>query len=74
MIDRVDRIGGRLFFSFWGVLILLAVFVVAVPVFIGTLLGGEWAGVAVSGFAIAGGLLFGRYLLSSKRRLSEIED
>lgn len=73
IVDRVDRIGGRVFFSLWGLLIIIGVVGIGIPIFVGSVIANNSAGIAIGGSTVVGGAWMGRYLLSSKRRLSEIE-
>lgn len=72
-LERIDAVGGRLVARFWGSVLGLALLFVGVPLVVGSLASGAWAGAAVSALALALGLALVRHLFSSKRRLSEME-
>ncbi len=71
--DRIDQLGGRLVGRFWGTLLLLGVLGIGMPMFIGSIVSGAWAGAVVTGVVSAVGLAMVGFLFSSRRRLSEFE-
>lgn len=73
LIDRIDRLGGKVIGRFWGAILLGAVLLIAVPIAIGAMVDGDWLGMAVAMAAAALGFAAVRYLFSSRRRLSEFE-
>lgn len=72
-LDRIDSFGGRLVARFWGTVLLVGILVGAIPLLYGSISTRSWSATAIVGVSAFAGLLFVRYLFSSKRRLSEME-
>lgn len=73
VIDRLDRIGGKIVGRLWGIVMLIAIGLVAVPIAVGSARDGDWLGTGIALGAAALGALFVRYLFSRHRRLSDYE-
>ncbi|MBT8200594.1 MAG: hypothetical protein KJO36_08760 [Acidimicrobiia bacterium] len=71
--DRIDRLGGRLVARFWGTLLLLGVLGIGMPMLIGSIVSGAWAGAVFTGIVSAVGLAIVGFLFSSRRRLSDLD-
>lgn len=72
-MDRLDRAGGRIVARFWGTVLLAGAVVVAIPMLVGLVATGSWAGALVVTSLSIPPLALVRYLFSPSRRLSEIE-
>lgn len=72
-IDKVDRVGGKLFSRALGSLVLIAVVAVGLPLLFGAVRSRDWVATLVVGTAVVVGAIGVRYLFSKDRRLSELE-
>ena len=72
-LQRLDAFGGKLIARFWGTLLLLAIVLVAGGAMVYAVATGQALVALLAALLALPGLLFVRFLFSSKRKLSDFD-